>query len=89
MAVRYSDLILPSEAEIKDALRQIEQEKATRIIVPENDFVSDFAKLFNDPEMSDVKFIGTEKFDEFIFVVIFISFFFLYIYSGRARDLWS
>lgn len=64
MGVRYSDLILPSEAEIKDALREIEQEKATRIIVPENDFVNDFAKLFNDPELSDVKFIveGQEVF---------------------------
>jgi len=57
MGVRYSDLIVPSEAEIKEAVRQIELEKATRIIVPENDFVTDFAKLFNNSELSDVKFI--------------------------------
>lgn len=62
MGVRYSDLIVPSEAEIKEAVRQIELEKATRIIVPENDFVTDFAKLFNNSELSDVKFIGNRNF---------------------------
>jgi len=56
LAVAYSDLIVPSEAEIKEALVQIERNKAQIIIVPPSSYNADFVKLFNNPELSDVTF---------------------------------
>lgn len=61
MSVRYGDLVVPSDAEIKEASRIIERQRAVTIIVPESTFVSDFAKLLNNPEMSDVKFVVEGK----------------------------
>jgi len=61
MDVRYGDLIVPSEAEIKEAQRLVDRQKAVTIIVPESTFVSDFAKLLNNEELSDIKFIVEGK----------------------------
>jgi len=57
MAVRYGDLIVPSEAEIKDAERQVDRQRRTTIVIPENTFLEDFSKLFNNEQMSDVKIL--------------------------------
>jgi len=35
VSVRYSDLTLPSDAEIKEAQKQIEIAKATKIVIPQ------------------------------------------------------
>jgi len=56
LAVAYSDLVVPSEAEIKEALIQIERNKSQLIIVPASTYDMDFLKLFNHPEISDVTF---------------------------------
>lgn len=67
--VRYGDLIVPSDAEIKEAQRQIERgeknvlycvinhtERARTIIVPPSTYQEDFANLLNNPNMADVTF---------------------------------
>jgi hypothetical protein len=54
MAVRYGDLIIPSEAEIKESEREIERVKATTIHVPQDTFISDISKLCNSKDLSDV-----------------------------------
>jgi len=56
IAVRYGDLIVPSEAEVKEAEKQMQMESETKIIVPESTFMSDFSKLLNNQELSDVTF---------------------------------
>jgi len=61
MAVRYGDLIVPSDAEIKDAERQADRQRRTTIIIPENTFLEDFSKLFNNEHMSDVKIVVEGK----------------------------
>lgn len=45
---------MPSEAEIKEATLALERKKATTIEIPPDTFVSDFARLLNNPDMSDV-----------------------------------
>jgi len=63
MAVRYSDLILPSEAEIKHARVEMAKAKATKIVVPPANLMTEVSGLFNNPKFSDVTFIvGTKKF---------------------------
>jgi len=61
LSVRYGDLIVPSEAEIKEAQRIADRQKAVTIMVPESSFVSDFAKLLNSEELSDIRFIVEGK----------------------------
>jgi len=61
MAVRYGDLAIPSEAEIQSAKKEIEKERATTIIIPENPFTSQFEKLINSPELSDVELLVDGK----------------------------
>jgi len=61
MSVRYGDLIIPSEAEVKEAQRAVDREKKTTITVPESTFVSDMTNLLNNPDMSDVKLIVENK----------------------------
>lgn len=61
MDVAYSDLIVPSDAEIKEAQREIERMKAQLICVPASTFVSDFGSLVNNQELSDVTFLVEGK----------------------------
>jgi hypothetical protein len=56
MAVRFSDLLLPSEAEIKEAYKQIEIEKAKNIYVPPEKIKGDILTLVNNKRFSDVTF---------------------------------
>jgi protein-L-isoaspartate(D-aspartate) O-methyltransferase len=60
-SVRYGDLKVPSEAEIKEAQMALERKKATTIEIPPDTFVQDFARLLNNPEMSDVVFVVEGK----------------------------
>eukprot|EP01129_Flabellula_baltica_P004454 TRINITY_DN1549_c0_g1_i2.p1 TRINITY_DN1549_c0_g1~~TRINITY_DN1549_c0_g1_i2.p1 ORF type:complete len:403 (+),score=81.96 TRINITY_DN1549_c0_g1_i2:286-1494(+) len=54
--VRYSDLVLPSEAEIAQAQREIASQKAKVIKVPECSLLSDLSNCINNPEFSDIEF---------------------------------
>lgn len=53
-SVRYGDLKIPSDAEVREAQLRIERKKATTIIVPPNTYESDFALLLQNKEFSDV-----------------------------------
>eukprot|EP01120_Amphizonella_sp_Union-15-10_P007828 TRINITY_DN2691_c0_g1_i4.p1 TRINITY_DN2691_c0_g1~~TRINITY_DN2691_c0_g1_i4.p1 ORF type:complete len:458 (-),score=91.86 TRINITY_DN2691_c0_g1_i4:95-1468(-) len=55
--VRYSDLLLPSEAEIKDAQRLIEREKAKKISVPCSTLLGDLENLVGNENFSDLAFL--------------------------------
>eukprot|EP01118_Nematostelium_gracile_P001884 TRINITY_DN1194_c0_g1_i4.p1 TRINITY_DN1194_c0_g1~~TRINITY_DN1194_c0_g1_i4.p1 ORF type:complete len:467 (+),score=130.95 TRINITY_DN1194_c0_g1_i4:23-1423(+) len=57
LAVAYSDLIVPSEAEIKAAKIELERERAQTVIVPPSTFYNDWRKLLNQQELSDVTLI--------------------------------
>jgi len=61
MSVAYSDLIVPSEAEIKEAQRHLERIKAQTIIVPGSTYLGDFAKLVNNKELADITFLVEGK----------------------------
>lgn len=56
-SVRYGDLKVPSDAEIKEATLALERKRATTIVVPEDTFVSDFTRLINNRDMSDIVFV--------------------------------
>ncbi|ELR17918.1 BTB/POZ domain containing protein [Acanthamoeba castellanii str. Neff] len=56
-SVRYGDLKVPSDAEIKEAQLALERKKATTIEIPPDTFVQDFARLLNNPDLSDVTFV--------------------------------
>jgi len=60
-SVRYGDLKVPSEAEIKEATLALERKRATTIEVPPDTFVQDFARLMNNPEMADVVLVVDGK----------------------------
>jgi len=59
--VRYSDLVLPSDAEIKSAEREIEIAKAKKLVVPVSTIISDFAALVANEKFSDIVFIVEGK----------------------------
>lgn len=59
--VRYGDLIVPSDAEIKEAQRLMDREIATTILIPEDAYQNDFAKLYNNAELSDVTLVVENK----------------------------
>jgi hypothetical protein len=46
---------VPSDAEIKEAQLALERKKATTIEIPPDTFVQDFARLLNNPDLSDVR----------------------------------
>lgn len=54
--VRYSDLLLPSLAEIKEAQKQIEIAKANHIVVPPDQRNVQFAHMVNNKICSDILF---------------------------------
>jgi len=58
VSVRYSDLTLPSDAEIKEAQKQIEIANATKIVIPQMAIKEQFCLLF-----------GSQNFHDFIFFV--------------------
>jgi len=55
--VRYSDLVLPSEAEVKEAEKLVNIARARKINVPEKTILIDFEKMFNNQYLSDVIFV--------------------------------
>jgi len=55
--VRYSDLILPSDAEIKEAQKAIAIAKASIIVIPPPSIKVQFVSLLNNPQLSDLTFI--------------------------------
>lgn len=60
MQVRYSDLILPSDAEIRQANLLVKRARAMRIIVPVSKFLQELAAFNLDPlslPPSDTKFL--------------------------------
>lgn len=59
--VRYSDLILPSDAEIKEAQRIIERERAKKLVVPKSTLLTDLANLVGQEKFSDIVFIVEDK----------------------------
>eukprot|EP01126_Amoeba_proteus_P053350 TRINITY_DN649_c0_g1_i20.p1 TRINITY_DN649_c0_g1~~TRINITY_DN649_c0_g1_i20.p1 ORF type:complete len:404 (-),score=96.96 TRINITY_DN649_c0_g1_i20:922-2133(-) len=54
--VRYSDLTLPSDAEIKEAEKEILIARAKKIIVPSDTIRLNFGRLLNNPCYSDLTF---------------------------------
>jgi len=56
-SVRYGDLQIPSEAEIKAAQLAIERKRASTVVVPPNTIISELASLVNSPLLSDLTFI--------------------------------
>lgn len=54
--VRYSDLLLPSSAEVKEAYKQIEIAKANRIVVPPDQRAVQFGHMVNNKICSDIVF---------------------------------
>jgi protein-L-isoaspartate(D-aspartate) O-methyltransferase len=61
MQVRYGDLVLPSEAEIKEAKREVQRAKAKKIEVPPSSILEELAALVNNPKLSDFAFIVDGK----------------------------
>jgi len=72
MSVAYSDLIVPSEAEVKEADRQLERMKAQTIVVPPSTYLHDisklqglsgvdFSKLVNSKDLSDITLLVEGK----------------------------
>jgi hypothetical protein len=57
VSVRYSDLTLPSDAEIKEAQKQIEIAKATKIVIPQMAIREQFKLLFDSKNFHDFVFI--------------------------------
>eukprot|EP01124_Arcella_intermedia_P011555 TRINITY_DN1795_c0_g1_i3.p1 TRINITY_DN1795_c0_g1~~TRINITY_DN1795_c0_g1_i3.p1 ORF type:complete len:303 (+),score=63.44 TRINITY_DN1795_c0_g1_i3:341-1249(+) len=55
--VRYGELILPTPAEIAEA----ERVRAMQVVLPESSINSDYCKMFNNPFLSDVRFIVEGK----------------------------
>jgi len=60
-AVRYSDLLLPSDAEIREAFKAIEIAKANKITVPETSSVSYFDAFVGSQVFSDFSFFVGES----------------------------
>jgi hypothetical protein len=58
VSVRYSDLTLPSDAEIKAARKAVEIAKAKRILIPESQLKFQFSNLLNNSQFSDIKIIS-------------------------------
>jgi protein-L-isoaspartate(D-aspartate) O-methyltransferase len=56
LQVRYSDLILPSETEIKEAKKIVARDRAKRILVPESTYLEQLRNLLNNPHLSDIVF---------------------------------
>lgn len=56
VAVRYSDLILPSEHEMKLAEIEAQRYRASVVLVPDDSLVNDFASIVNNSKYSDVIF---------------------------------
>jgi len=56
LSVRYGDLTLPSESEIREAKREVEKYRASKIIVPESTFENDMKSLTYDEKNADIIF---------------------------------
>lgn len=56
LRVRYSDLVLPSDAEIKEAEIELEKELASKVEIPQSTFQTDMESLITNPEEADITF---------------------------------
>lgn len=81
-SVRYGDLKVPSDVEIKEAQLALERKRATTIEIPPDTFVQDFARLLNNPDMSDVVFLVDGK-------KVFAHRFILKVRSEHFRAMFS
>eukprot|EP00026_Physarum_polycephalum_P004150 Phypoly_transcript_04167.p1 GENE.Phypoly_transcript_04167~~Phypoly_transcript_04167.p1 ORF type:complete len:650 (+),score=119.71 Phypoly_transcript_04167:246-2195(+) len=54
MPVRYSDLILPSEVEMRQSEIDAKRYRASRIIIPDDNLINDLASMVNNSKYSDV-----------------------------------
>jgi protein-L-isoaspartate O-methyltransferase len=61
VSVRYSDLTLPSDAEVKEAHKQIEIAKATKIVIPQMAIAEQFKLLFESQNFHNFLFIVEGK----------------------------
>jgi hypothetical protein len=59
--VRYGDLIIPKDSEIRAAKRALEKKKALTIKPPVNTCVPEFSNLVNSPNKSDIVIIVEGK----------------------------
>lgn len=55
LEVRYGELELPSQQELAAAAKQ----RSMQVHVPHSHVSHDYLKMFNNPFLSDVTFIGT------------------------------
>lgn len=55
--VRYSDIELPSDADIKEAQVKLEKEKAKTVVIPESTFKAELESLIKDETEPDVSFV--------------------------------
>eukprot|EP01087_Luapelamoeba_hula_P016109 TRINITY_DN4921_c1_g1_i3.p1 TRINITY_DN4921_c1_g1~~TRINITY_DN4921_c1_g1_i3.p1 ORF type:complete len:430 (+),score=75.40 TRINITY_DN4921_c1_g1_i3:106-1395(+) len=86
-AVRYSDLKIPSDAEVKEAQLALERKMSTTINVPEDTFVSDFANLLNNRQYADVTFvIGDQQIAAHKFILKVRSAHFRAMFDGGLRE---
>jgi protein-L-isoaspartate(D-aspartate) O-methyltransferase len=60
-SVRYGDLVIPSELEVKAAQLAVESKRAMTVTVPPNDLTTDLLRLVNCDEFSDIAFIVEGK----------------------------
>jgi len=89
-SVRYGDLKVPSDAEIKEAQLLLERKRATTIEIPPDTFVQDFARLFNNPDMSDVIFVVEgKKVPAHRFILKVRSEHFRAMFSNGLKESWD
>jgi len=60
-AVKYSDLIVPSEPEMRQAEIAAQRYRASRVVVPDDPLISDFEYMANNEKYSDVIFLVKGK----------------------------
>jgi protein-L-isoaspartate(D-aspartate) O-methyltransferase len=82
VSVRYSDLTLPSDAEVKEAQKQIAIAKANKIVVPQTAIRDQFRNLVDNQQFSDFMFIVEGK-------PIYAHKLLLQLRSEYFRDLFS
>jgi len=68
--VRYSDLVLPSDAEIKEAEKEILRARAHNVVAEESTLLGELAQLINRQKFSDIVFIVEGM---FVLVTLYLS----------------
>jgi len=55
--VKYGDLVMPSDNDIKEALEKLERKRQTKILIPSNSLITDIGELINDKTYSDIELV--------------------------------